>query len=117
MSKKLQCLYEYEVDFDTMTEEQKHNYINERDGEIVEGIGVNSDGHEFRDDNGLALIFNSKDYIVKLYEKTFDEGIDCEYCEYSKSILEPHGEITRHCSMEHYHEECPTIENALNYYN
>ena len=62
-------------------------------------------------------IVNSKEYIEKLYEKTFDEGIDCEYCEYSKSILEPHGEITRHCSMEHYHEECPSIENALNYYN
>ena len=117
MSKRLECVYEFECDFTDMTEEQKHNYIIERNGGVIEGIGVNSDGHEFRDDNGLALIFNSEEYIEKLYEKTFDEGIDCEFCEYSKSILEPHGEITRHCSMEHYHEECPTIENALNYYN
>ena len=41
MSKRLECLYEYEVDFNDMTEEQKHSYLNERDGEIVENIGVN----------------------------------------------------------------------------
>jgi hypothetical protein len=61
MSRKLRCLYEYEVDFNDMTEEQKHNYINERDGEVVDGIGVNSDGHEFRDDNGLALFFEGEE--------------------------------------------------------
>jgi len=61
MSRNLRCLYEYEVDFNDMTEEQKHNYINERDGEVVDGIGVNSDGHEFRDDNGLALFFEGEE--------------------------------------------------------
>ncbi len=53
-------VYIYEVDFDTMTKTQKLDYINERDGEIVDGIGVNSDGHEFRDDNGLALNINKE---------------------------------------------------------
>ena len=85
MSRKLRCLYEYEVDFNDMTEEQKHNYINERDGEIVDGIGVNSDGHEFRDDNGLALfveevvvhdtdkLIKNKEWIFANYEEKENE--------------------------------------------
>ena len=60
MSKRLECVYEFECDFNGMTEEQKHNYIRERNGYIIENIGVNSDGHEFRDDNGLALFVEEK---------------------------------------------------------
>ena len=52
----------------------------------------------------------NEEEIVEVYEQTFDEGYDCEDCEYKKLIHEPHGEVTRHCSMEHYIQECPVIE-------
>jgi len=61
MSKRLECVYEFECDFSGMTEEQKHNYISERNGEVIFGVGVNSDGHEFRDDNGLALFVEEEE--------------------------------------------------------
>ena len=48
--------------------------------------------------------------IVTVFEQVFDEGYDCEDCEYKKLIHEPHGEVTRHCAMEHYIQECPVIE-------
>ena len=48
--------------------------------------------------------------IVTVYEQVFDEGYDCEDCEYKKLIHEPHGEVTRHCAMEHYIQECPVIK-------
>ena len=56
-----------------------------------------------------------KDEIVTLYEQVFDEGYDCEDCEYKKLIQEPHGEVTRHCTMEHNIEECPAVECVNNY--
>jgi hypothetical protein len=51
--------------------------------------------------------------IVKLYDTVFDEGYDCEYCDYKKLIHEPHGEVTRHCSVSNYIDECPVIENVI----
>ena len=51
--------------------------------------------------------------IVELWEQTFNDGYDCEWCEYCKLIHEPHGEVTRHCSMENYPLECPVVENAI----
>ena len=48
--------------------------------------------------------------IITVFEQVFDEGYDCEDCEYKKLIHEPHGEVTRHCAMEHYIQECPVIE-------
>ena len=51
--------------------------------------------------------------IVELYDTVFDEGYDCEYCDYKKLVREPHGEVTRHCAMEHYIDECPVVELAI----
>ena len=51
--------------------------------------------------------------IVELYDTVFDEGYDCEYCDYKKLVREPHGEVTRHCSVENYIDECPVIENVI----
>jgi len=48
--------------------------------------------------------------IVELWEQTFNDGYDCEDCEYKKLITEPHGEVTRHCAVEHYIDECPTVD-------
>jgi len=44
------------INFNNMTKNEKLDFISERDGHINSNyIGVNSDGHEFRDDDGLAL--------------------------------------------------------------
>ena len=44
------------VDFQSMTTDERLNYISERDGYVNDNnCGVDSDGNEFRDDNGLAL--------------------------------------------------------------
>ena len=51
--------------------------------------------------------------IIKLYDYVWATGIDCEDCEYMKLVDEPHGEVTRHCAMENYIDECPVVENAI----
>ena len=51
--------------------------------------------------------------IVELWEQTYDEGYACGDCEYIKLINEPHGEVTRHCAMEHDIEQCPVVEFNL----
>ena len=51
--------------------------------------------------------------IVKLYDTVFDEGYDCEYCDYKKLVHEPHGEVTRHCAVEDTMYECPVVDNAI----
>ena len=43
------------IDFEVMTKEEKLEFISERGGYIKDGIGLNSDGHEFRDDHGSAM--------------------------------------------------------------
>ena len=55
----------------------------------------------------------TKEEIVELWEQTFNDGYDCEDCEYKKLIDEPHGEVTRHCLMEHNIEECPVVEFVM----
>jgi len=52
----------------------------------------------------------TEEEIVELWEQTFNDGYDCEDCEYKKLITEPHGEVTRHCAKEHYIDECPTVD-------
>tara|TARA_Y100001951_G_scaffold88514_1_gene80158 strand:- start:50 stop:280 length:231 start_codon:yes stop_codon:yes gene_type:complete len=58
----------------------------------------------------------TEEEIVEMYEQTFDDGYDCEDCEYKKLIDEPHGEVTRHCLMEHNIEECPVVDNHVQHY-
>ena len=51
--------------------------------------------------------------IVELWEQTYDEGYACGDCRYMKLIDEPHGAITRLCSVEHDILECPVVEFNL----
>ena len=51
--------------------------------------------------------------IIELYDTVFDEGYDCEDCDYKKLVHEPHGEVTRHCAVSNYIDECPVIENVI----
>jgi hypothetical protein len=49
--------------FNDMNKDDKENYLSERDGHVEDGIGLNSDGHEFRCDCdidcGLSLYVHS----------------------------------------------------------
>tara|TARA_R100001530_G_scaffold109208_2_gene76655 strand:+ start:433 stop:639 length:207 start_codon:yes stop_codon:yes gene_type:complete len=59
------------------------------------------------------MINEVKEKIEDLYDYVWATGYDCEDCEYKKLVHEPHGEVTRHCSMENYPLECPVVENAI----
>ena len=58
----------------------------------------------------------TEEEIVEMYEQTFDDGYDCEDCEYKKLIDEPHGEVTRHCLVALCIEECPVVDNHIQHY-
>ncbi len=51
--------------------------------------------------------------IILLYDWVWETGIDCENCAYKKLVHEPHGEVTRHCTVEDTIDECPVVENAI----
>ena len=55
----------------------------------------------------------TEEEIVELWEQTYEERYACGDCEYIKLIDEPHGEVTRHCAMEHDIEQCPVVEFNL----
>ena len=59
------------------------------------------------------VIHEIKEKIIELYDYVWETGYNCEDCEYKKLIHEPHGEVTRHCAMEHYIDECPVVELAI----
>ena len=59
------------------------------------------------------LINEVKEKIIDFYDYVWELGIDCEDCPHKYLIDEPHGEVTRHCSMENYPLECPVVENAI----
>jgi len=48
-------MIEEKIIFQNMTNEEKENYVCEREGYFKNGIGVNSNRDEFRDDNGESL--------------------------------------------------------------
>ena len=54
-------MIEEKIIFQNMTNEEKENYVCEREGYFKNGIGVNSNGDEFRDDNGESLFLEEKD--------------------------------------------------------
>ena len=43
------------INFNKMNNEEKLNFISERNGYIKNYIGLDDSGNEFRDDNGQAL--------------------------------------------------------------
>jgi len=49
------------IDFDKMNNSQKLAFLIERNGYIEDGTGLNEYGHEFRDDNGLALFIDNEE--------------------------------------------------------
>jgi len=49
------------IDFDKMDNSQKLAFLIERNGYIEDGTGLNEYGHEFRDDNGLALFIDQQE--------------------------------------------------------
>ena len=49
------------VDFNKMSNTEKKAFVIERNGYIEDGIGLNEYGHEFRDDEGLALFIDVED--------------------------------------------------------
>ena len=49
------------IDFDKMNNSQKLAFLIERNGYIEDGTGLNEYGHEFRDDNGLALFIDERE--------------------------------------------------------
>ena len=49
------------IDFDKMNNSQKLAFLIERNGYIEDGTGLNEYGHEFRDDNGLALFIDQQE--------------------------------------------------------
>jgi len=61
----------------------------------------------------MSLSEQAVEQIIKLYDSVWETGYDCEDCEYKKLVHEPHGEVTRHCAMEHYIDECPVVEYAI----
>ena len=56
------------VDFNKMSNTEKKAFVIERNGYIEDGIGLNEYGHEFRDDEGLALFID--------VEENEDENLD-----------------------------------------
>ena len=51
------------IDFDKMSNKEKLAFLMERNGYIEEGIGLNSYGHEFRDDEGQALFIDVEENL------------------------------------------------------
>jgi len=46
------------IDFDKMNNFQKLAFLTERNGYIEDGIGLDDNGNEFRDDEGQALFID-----------------------------------------------------------
>jgi hypothetical protein len=55
---KYQRLIKMKVDFNKMSNTEKKAFIIERKGYIENGIGLDDNGNEFRDDEGQALFID-----------------------------------------------------------
>ena len=55
---KYQRLIKMKVDFNKMSNTEKKAFIIERKGYIENGIGLDNNGNEFRDDEGQALFID-----------------------------------------------------------
>ena len=51
------------IDFDKMSNTEKLAFLMERNGYIEDGIGLNENGHEFRDDEGQALFIDVEENL------------------------------------------------------
>jgi len=49
------------IDFNKMSNTEKKAFVNERNGYIEDGIGVDDNGNEFRDDEGQALFIDNEE--------------------------------------------------------
>lgn len=55
---QLKGLMKMKVDFNKMSNTEKKAFIIERNGYIEDGIGLDDNGNEFRDDEGQSLFID-----------------------------------------------------------
>lgn len=63
---KYQRLIKMKVDFNKMSNTEKKAFIIERKGYIENGIGLDDNGNEFRDDEGQALFIDVEEWDLTI---------------------------------------------------